>query len=72
VKPEGSEAAMPTTCVFQLDRLNPVYNSGEYISGRILLRTDKVKRVNGGLFLLHLEPYPNGIYICPEIPQPYM
>lgn len=39
--------AMPTTCVFQLDRLNPVYNSGEYISGRILLRTDKVKRVNG-------------------------
>ncbi|EDW81370.1 uncharacterized protein Dwil_GK12023 [Drosophila willistoni] len=37
---------MPTTCVFQLDRLNPVYNSGEYISGRILLRTDKVKRVN--------------------------
>ncbi|KAH8380694.1 hypothetical protein KR009_005609 [Drosophila setifemur] len=38
---------MPTTCVFQLDRLNPVYNSGEYISGRILLRTDKVKRVNG-------------------------
>jgi len=28
VKPEGSEAAMPTTCVFQLDRLNPVYNSG--------------------------------------------
>ncbi|KAH8281108.1 hypothetical protein KR054_011102 [Drosophila jambulina] len=37
---------MPTTCVFQLDRLNPGYNSGEYISGRILLRTDKVKRVN--------------------------
>ncbi|XP_030374765.1 arrestin domain-containing protein 3, partial [Scaptodrosophila lebanonensis] len=37
---------MPTTCVFQLDRLNPAYNSGEYISGRILLRTDKVKRVN--------------------------
>ncbi|ALC47984.1 CG3014 [Drosophila busckii] len=37
---------MPTTCVFQLDRLNPTYNSGEYISGRILLRTDKVKRVN--------------------------
>ncbi|EDV92819.1 arrestin domain-containing protein 3 [Drosophila grimshawi] len=37
---------MPTTCVFQLDRLNPIYNSGEYISGRILLRTDKVKRVN--------------------------
>uniref|UniRef100_A0A1A9ZRT2 Arrestin_C domain-containing protein n=1 Tax=Glossina pallidipes TaxID=7398 RepID=A0A1A9ZRT2_GLOPL len=37
---------MPTSCTFQLDRLNPVYNSGEYIKGRILLKTDKVKRVN--------------------------
>ncbi|XP_073819340.1 arrestin domain-containing protein 3 [Musca autumnalis] len=37
---------MPTTCEFELDRLNPIYSSGEYINGRILLRTEKVKRVN--------------------------
>ncbi|KAH8294903.1 hypothetical protein KR018_004267 [Drosophila ironensis] len=47
---------MPTTCVFQLDRQNSVYNSGEYISGRILLRTDKVKRVNGR-FEIHITLY---------------
>lgn len=40
---------MPTTCEFELDRLNPIYSSGEYINGRILLRTEKVKRVNGKL-----------------------
>ncbi|XP_037956702.1 arrestin domain-containing protein 3 [Teleopsis dalmanni] len=37
---------MPTTCEFQLDRLNLVYNSGEYVKGRILLSTNKTKRVN--------------------------
>lgn len=40
---------MPTTCVFQLDRGATVFNSGDYVTGRILLRTSKVKRVNGGL-----------------------
>ncbi|XP_061393218.1 arrestin domain-containing protein 3 [Musca vetustissima] len=37
---------MPTTCEFELDRINPIYSSGEYINGRILLRTEKIKRVN--------------------------
>lgn len=59
---------MPTTCVFQLDRLNPVYNSGEYISGRILLRTDKVKRVNGGFKVL-LSSYPPGKTTISQIPS---
>lgn len=38
---------MPTTCTFELDRLDPVYNSGEFVKGRLLLTTKKVKRVNG-------------------------
>ncbi|XP_011209301.2 arrestin domain-containing protein 3 [Bactrocera dorsalis] len=37
---------MPTMCSFQLDRMDAVYNSGEYIHGRIVLKTEKVKRVN--------------------------
>ncbi|XP_037825335.1 arrestin domain-containing protein 3 [Lucilia sericata] len=37
---------MPTTCTFELDRLNPIYSSGEYVNGRIILKTDKIKRVN--------------------------
>lgn len=41
---------MPSTCVFELDRLNPVYSSGEFIKGRLLLTTSKVKRVNGECF----------------------
>lgn len=40
---------MPTTCSFQLDRMDAVYNSGEYIHGRIVLKTEKMKRVNGKL-----------------------
>ncbi|XP_013118284.2 arrestin domain-containing protein 3 [Stomoxys calcitrans] len=46
---------MPTTCEFELDRLNPIYSSGEYISGRILLKTEKVKRVNAVYVLLEGE-----------------
>lgn len=38
---------MPTMCSFQLDRMDAVYNSGEYIHGRIVLKTEKMKRVNG-------------------------
>lgn len=37
---------MPTTCAFELDRLNPIYSSGEYVNGKIILKTDKIKRVN--------------------------
>ncbi|XP_011193703.2 arrestin domain-containing protein 3 isoform X1 [Zeugodacus cucurbitae] len=37
---------MPTMCSFQLDRMDVVYNSGEYIHGRIVLKTEKMKRVN--------------------------
>ncbi|XP_067638694.1 arrestin domain-containing protein 3 [Eurosta solidaginis] len=46
---------MPTVCSFQLDRMDAVYNSGEYIHGRIVLKTEKMKRVNAVFVTLEGE-----------------
>lgn len=41
---------MPSNCVFEFDRPNPVYYSGETINGRINLTTTSNKSVNGKVF----------------------
>lgn len=58
---------MPTTCDFELDRLNPIYTSGEYINGRILLKTEKVKRVNGKFFKHNAHRHNPNIPLLPLI-----
>lgn len=40
---------MPSNCVFEFDRPNPVYYSGETINGRINLTTTSNKSVNGNV-----------------------
>lgn len=47
---------MPSDCVFEFDRRDPIYYSGETINGRIKLRTTRPKNVNG-----------NNIYISMSI-----
>ncbi|EDV94951.1 arrestin domain-containing protein 3 [Drosophila grimshawi] len=37
---------MPSTCVFEFDRPNPIYYSGETINGRVVLNTTSNKSVN--------------------------
>lgn len=38
---------MPSNCVFEFDRRDPIYYSGETINGRIVLNTTSNKSVNG-------------------------
>lgn len=38
---------MPSTCVFEFDRREPIYYSGETINGRAILTTTSRKSVNG-------------------------
>jgi len=42
---------MPSTCVFEFDRPNPIYYSGETINGRAVLNTTSNKSVNGNFLL---------------------
>ncbi|XP_034116067.2 arrestin domain-containing protein 3 [Drosophila albomicans] len=46
---------MPSECVFEFDRPNPIYYSGETINGRISLRTTSSKSVNAVYILFEGE-----------------
>ncbi|KAL7729097.1 hypothetical protein ACLKA6_019919 [Drosophila palustris] len=46
---------MPSTCVFEFDRPNPIYYSGETINGRVVLNTTSNKSVNAVYILFEGE-----------------
>ncbi|XP_054741389.1 arrestin domain-containing protein 3-like [Anastrepha obliqua] len=46
---------MPSTCVFEFDRPQPVYYSGETINGRILLHTTSEKNIREAYILFEGE-----------------
>ncbi|XP_034472983.1 arrestin domain-containing protein 3-like [Drosophila innubila] len=46
---------MPSSCVFEFDRPNPIYYSGETINGRVVLNTTSNKSVNAVYILFEGE-----------------
>lgn len=54
---------MPSNCVFEFDRPDPIYYSGETINGRIVLNTTSNKSVNGNKLKKHENQTIEKIYV---------